>query len=273
MAFVLALLCNAPAGPALAVEPEDEAAFREHLRGEKVVQWAFAPTGVKLAAVIVDHGTYGEYCVYGRKGEKINKLVSGKLRAEQISDSRCHFIMGGMHVLVVMREKFQDSSLSSLVIHDMTSDDPARHIFSIPRVYDLRYEPLSPSELMFWQKDRAFYNQGIPPYKYNYFLVAYDTTQNRYTFDFHLRSVVAGSEEEGITLNNGADQSYRQGNLKSAMRKLEEALMVGRVHRGIISQNRRLLAREQELMRNRQTGGNPDGAGTAFGRVKLNYLL
>ena len=273
VAVALALICIPLAGTAWSVMPEDEAAFKTHLSGQKVVQWAFAPSDLQVAAAIVDYGTYGEYCIYGRKGGEITAMVTGKLRPEQIQGSRCHFIMGGAHLLVVLREDFANASLSSLLIHDLTSDDPSRRIFSIPRVYDLRYELLSLTELILWQKDRAFYNQGVPPYKYNYFLVSYDKTQNRYTFDFHLRNIVAAQDEDGVMLNNRAIQLYRQGNLKSAKTKLEDALMVGQVERGIIAQNRRLLAREQGMLENRQTGEGADGVGAAFDSVKLSYLL
>jgi len=267
------ILCVSLTGSAWCVMPEVEEAFRTHLRDQKVVQWAFAPSDLQVAAAIIDYGTYGEYCIYARKGGEITELVTGKLRPEQIKDSSCHFIMGGAHVLVVLREDFADASLSSLIIHDLTSDDPSRHVFSIPRVYDLRYEPLSSTELILWQKDRAFYNQGAPPYKYNYFLVAYDTVQHRYTFDFHLRSIFAARDEEGAALNNRAVQLYRQGNLKTAEAKLEDALMVGQVQRGIIAQNRRLLARERGMLEKLQTREKPGGIGTVFDSVKLNYLL
>jgi len=272
-AVALAFLFISLTGPAWCVMPEDEAAFRDHLRDERVIQWAFAPSDLQVATAIIDYGTYGEYCIYGRKAGEITALVTGKLRPEQVQGSRCYFIMGGAHLLVVLREDFGDAGLSSLIIHDLTSDDPSRHIFSVPRVYDLRYEPLSPTELILWQKDRAFYNQGIPPYKYNYFLVAYDTTQNRYTFDFHLRSIAAAHDEEGVMLNNRAVQLYRQGNMKTAETKLEDALMVGQVNRSVIAQNRRLLARERGMLENRQTGEEPGGIGAVFDNVKLNYLL
>ncbi len=269
----LVLLCISLTGTAWCVMPEDEEAFRTHLRDQRVVQWAFAPSDLQVATAIVDYGTYGEYCIYGRKGGEISALVTGKLRPKQVEGSRCHFIKGGAHVLVVLREDFAEASLSSLIIHDLTSDDPSRHIFSVPRVYDLRYEALSSTEMIFWQKDRAFYNQGLPPYKYNYFLVAYDTTQNRYSFDFHLCSIIAARDEEGVMLNNRAVQLYRQGNMKTAGAKLEDALMVGQVNRGTIAQNRRLLARERGMLESRQTGEELGGIGAVFDNVKLNYLL
>jgi hypothetical protein len=61
--------------------------------------------------------------------------------------------------------------------------------------------------------------------------------------------------------------------MKAAVTKLEDALMVGQVDRGIIAQNRRLLAREQGMLENRQTGEEPGGIGAVFDSVKLNYLL
>ncbi len=250
---------------------EEEGPFRKLLEGERVVDWAFAPGSIPFAAAIVNFETYGEFRLFVRKDKQIQTLVTGKLKPEEIQLSRCNFILGGAHALVVVRESFQGASLSTVLIYDLARGE-SRPVFTLQSVYDLRYEPASVTELLLWQKDRSFYNQGPPPYKYNYFLLAYDTVQNRYIFDFLLRSLVALQPDEATALNNAAVQIYLQGDLKSADVKLEDAAMLAQFERDTILRNRRLLDDERKMLSNRSI--NPEGGTAAlFDDVKLNYLL
>ncbi len=255
------------------VLPAQEQAFRALHAKEKAI-WAFAPGEMPYAATILDYGSYGEFRLYSRGGKEIRLIAKGKMKQEQLSDSSCGFVMGGAHAVVSLREPFEDTNLTAMLVFNLAGADPNIPVFSIQPVYDMRYEVAGNNQLILWQKDPVFYNRGAPPYKYNYFLLTYDSALNRYTFDFLLRGLVApsGGIDEGVILNNIAVQHYRMGDLKTASKKLEDAMLVANLGRGVVMDNRRYVERERLALTTRKQA-SLDQPGAPYDDLKLNFLL
>jgi hypothetical protein len=254
------------------VLPNQEKAYKDLHAKEKAV-WTFSPGEMTFAAAMLDYGNYGEFRIYGKIGKAIQLMVKGKMKKEQIRDSSCFFVFGGAHAVVTLREPFEDTNLTAMLVFNLVSPDANVPVFSIQPVYDMHYEVASTDQLILWQKDSAFYNRSTPPYKYNYFLLTYDSAINRYTFDFLLRGLIApGADvDEGVILNNLAVQSYRVGDLKTAAKKLEDAMLVANLGRGVIMDNRRYVQHEQDALATRQQA-SLDQPATAFDDLKMSFL-
>ena len=265
--LVLVLLLPAAAG---AVMPDKEQPYRDALKGESVKLMVFAPGDIPSAAAILDMGTYGEYRVLAKFGKEIRQAAKGTLKPEQMEDSRVYFITGGTHAFVVLREPYKGSSLSTIRIYD-PSRETGNLLLEFTDVHGLYFEPASATEMMLWQLDGVFYNSGMPPHKYNYFLMYCDPQTQQYHLDFHVRQIDLPGVEEGTALNNRAVQLYLQGDIRGALAKLEDAAMVGQIHRGRIAQNARFIQQEADMLRNQR--GASSGAARGFDDAKLDYLL
>lgn len=255
------------------VLPNQEKVYKELHAKDKAV-WTFSPGEMTFAAAILDLGGYGEFRIYGKVGKEIALIAKGKMKKEQIRDSSCFFVFGGAHAVVALREPFEDTNLTSMLVFNLAGADANVPVFSIQPVYDMHYEVASTDQMILWQKDTAFYNRSTPPYKYNYFLLTYDGALNRYTFDFLLRGLITpGTDiDEGVILNNIAVQHYRVGDLKTAAKKLEDAMLVANLGRGVVMDNRRYVQREQVALATRQQA-SLDQPATAFDDLKMNFLL
>jgi hypothetical protein len=257
------------------VLPNQEQTYRDLIKvGD--VDWTFAPGKMPYAAAVINYGNYGEFKVFMQKGKEIATVAFGKLKAEQVSDAKfytqCVFVMSGAHVVVAIVEPFKDSSLTSLLVFNLSGRDPSMPVFSLQPTYDLRLEVASTDQILLWQKDPSFYNNSISPLKYNYFLLTYDAALDRYSFDFLLRSLPPSQSDEGVILNNLAVQLYHSGDMKNAAKKLEDALLVANKGRGVIMDNSRYLERVRQVLMARQEA-SLDQPGTGFDDLKLDYLI
>jgi hypothetical protein len=265
--LLLSLLLPATAG---AVMPDKEQPYRDALKGENVKIMAFAPGDIPFAAAILDMGTYGEYRVLTKFGKEIRVTAKGTVKLEQMEDSRVYFITGGAHAFVVLREPYKGSSLSTIRIYD-PSRETDNLLLEFTDVLGLYFEPASATEMMLWQLDNVFYNSGMSPHKFNYFLLYYDPQTQQYHLDFHVRQIDLPGVEEGVALNNRAVQLYLQGDIRGALAKLDDAAIVGQIHRGRIAQNARFIQQEADMLRNQR--GVSSGATRGFDDAKLDYLL
>lgn len=266
-ALLLLLLVPAAAG---AVMPDKQQPYRDALKGENVKGMVFAPGDIPFAAAILDMGTYGEYRVLAKFGKEIRVTVKGTLTPEQIEDSRVYFIAGGAHVFVVLREPYKDSTLSTIRVYNPALES-GNLLLEFSDIHGLYFEPVSATEMILWQLDDVFYNSGPLPHKFNYFLLYYSPQSQQYHLDFHVRRIDVPGVEEGTALNNRAVQLYLEGDIRGALAKLDDAAMVGQLHRGRIAQNARFIQQEADMLRNQR--GVTGGPSRRFDPVKLDYLL
>lgn len=267
---------------AQAATEEQRAKFRNYYDSETVVRWEFAPARLPFAGAILSHNSFGEWVLLRLEKGDVEVVKSGKLKPEQIQRSAVDFIAGGGHALVQIAERTGNDEVMDLFIYDMVNQ-PGNELFKMVRIYNPGIDLVGPTEVLLWQKSPWYYNRLLPPFKYNYFSISYDSQAGRYTFGFLVRMILAG-DDQGVLLNNRAVQIYCEGDLKGALTKLDDAALITRSYQAEIMRNQRFVKRETEVLAEKPAPGADlglsDGGeeGTtipmpAFDNTKLLYLL
>lgn len=279
LAAVCALAMNLPAR---AATEEDRAKFRDYYRKETVVRWGFAAGRLPFAGAIISHDSYGGWVLLRLEKDKVVEVKTGKLKREQIARSGVDFVAGGAHALVQVSERHGSDEVTDLAIYDMVNA-PGNELFRMTRIHNLSMDLAGPTEILLWQKDLSYFNRQLPPFKYNYFSIVYDEQLGNYTFGFHLR-LVPFTSDQGVLLNNRAVQLYCDGDLKSALAKLNDASLIAESYQSVIMRNRRMVQRELEVLSQRPRPGVIPSPGSqedqeapvpasVFDEIKLNYLM
>jgi|GEM_PF-2443607 len=267
--------------PVQGATEEDQARFRDFLRKDAVARWEFAAGRLPFAGAVVSYDSHGEWMLLRLVDGKVQEVKTGKLTREQIPRSTVEFIVGGAHALVQVGERVGNDEVFDLAIYDMVNE-PGNQLFEMRHICNLSMDLAGPAEILLWQKDLSFFNRQLPPFKYNYFAIVYDEQLGSYTFDFHLRPVPF-SDDAGVMLNNRAVQMYREGDLKGALAKFDDAALIAGAFQSVISRNRLMVQRELEVLAERPAPGvipGPAGEGGEettvpagiFDQIKLYYL-
>ena len=251
---------------ALAVLESQKHIFLKALEKEKVVRMSFAAGSQPFAGAILNHDSYGEWRLLRLDKDKVSLVASGRFKPEAIPLSFITFVTGDANALISIAEKQNGKVVADLYIYDM-SIAPGQKLFELKRVVEPSIEEYSATQILLWQKDNSYFNSVAPPYKYNYYAISYDPMLNTYRLSFHLRKIEPTMEDEGLILNNRAIQLYREGNLKSAEEKLEEAVLLASAFRNTVMENHRLVKAEIDTLLGAGRFREP---ATASGSANLN---
>jgi len=280
--LLVGLAALAAGAPAQAATEEQEAKFRDYYRAETVVRWEFAPGRLPFAGAILSHDSFGEWVLLTLEKSDVEVVKSGKLKLEQVQRSAVDFVAGGAHAFVQIAERMGNDEVMDLAIYDM-ANQPGNELFRMDSVYNPGIDLMEPAEILLWQKGTFYFSQQLPPFKYNYFTIAYDQQFGNYKFGSYMRVMLTGGDQ-GVLLNNRAVQVYCEGDLKSALAKLGDAALIAQSYQAEIMRNQRFLRREMEVLAERRAPGAATGLGDegdegttvpapVFNDTKLHYLL
>lgn len=275
---------------AFSVTTKEEQVFTKHLAKEKVVSITYAGGSIPYGAALLDKGDYGEWQILKLEKDKVTLVKSGRVKRGSIPLTFLGFITGDAHALISVGETKDGLSLVDIEIYDLV-ENPGQKLFELKDVVEPGMEVVTPTSLLVWQKDPFYLNRNSFPLKYNYFTITFFPETGEYKFGHHLHKITSVPDDDGAILNNRAVQLYLQGELKSALSKLEDASLIASGERITIGQNIRFLEAEIEALKRQgessternleEPSQNPNGAGTTpaipplqpFNRSKLYYLL